>query len=297
MLAVTSTLDTLVSLYPPYLRPELEKAMPSLALEAGRLALEVLAAEANGIPYKTAIARPDFALMARVHHGLLDLLQWRLSPELREGVRYVVRRVAEGDVEPFRRVIFAMAARRGDPEAALARFMLFEAVRLNLYVRTWDSPQLEAWGCIDRIEDDAERIVSQLLNVPEMFEEDTRPLNVLVAESLLRLHIDASNVMDVLRQHVGDVIDDMMLMTDATRIVRALDAPDAAAFRPMKAPEPLGSQQIADRFPWHFPSANAVEKRRSRFRARFDPDEPPEPSGNRLIDVLADAVREEETEK
>lgn len=297
MLTVTRALGSILSLYPPTLRTELESAMPVLGLAAGRLALEVLDAETKGLSYGEAVEQPTFPLMAKIHFGLLDQLQCRLTPPIIEGIKTLIEHAADGDFDQARKVIFAIATRHEDPEAALARFLLFEAIRLNIYVRTWHAPHLEVWGCIARAEDEAQEVLKALLDVPEMHDDDCRPLNVLVIEMLGRLQRDEAQMMRLLREHVGDVIDEMVVLTEATQVVRAFDAPTAAVFRPGRSAEPLGSQRIADRYPHHFTSANAVDKRRSRFREGFDPDEPPAPSGDRLIDILREAIEREEDVK
>ena len=176
-------------------------------------------------------------------------------------------------------------------EEALARFFLFQAVRLNLYLNTWTEPQLEAWGSLRRVEEKAETIVRELLNVELMLHPDVRPLHVLVKEALIHLAIDAAGIEAALRENVQSFMEKMDLLTDAHGVVRELKAADAAVFRPGMTTEGLGSQRIADRFPHHFPSADAVDQRRSRFRRRFDPENPPASNGNRVIDVIFDTLR------
>lgn len=297
MLTVTGTFGAVLNFYPPALRAEVEAAMPQLTLEAGRLALEVLDAEAKALLYGTAVELPTFPLMARIHFGLLDQLHWRLSPLMIDGVKTLLDHATNGDFDPARKVLFVIAKRRSDPEAALARFLLFQAIRLNVYVRTWNMPHLEAWGCIGRAEAEAQQVLEALLDMSDTHQDDCRPLHLLVAEMLLRIQRDEVNTMRLLREHVGDVINEMVMMTDAVAVVRALDAATAAVFRPGRSAEPVGSQRIADRFPHHFRSANAVDQRRSRFRKQFDPNEPPQPSGDRLIDIVLEAIEREEGER
>jgi hypothetical protein len=87
-----------------------------------------------------------------------------------------------------------------------------------------------------------------------------------------------------------DIIEQMI---DATRAIRTLDAPNAAVARAEVFEEELGSQQIADRYPHHFPTANAVDLRRSRLRKAFS-------KGNvavhkdRFIDLILEELRDEE---
>lgn len=286
MLVVSNAFRSLAGFLPRGLRAEIENDLPSLSIAAGRLAMEILDAETNGLKYIDAIELPSYPLMARVHYGVLDTLQWRMPPQILGPLRTVCQSAARGDFDPFRKLIFDVATRRNDPEAALARFLLFQGIRLNLYIWTWEQPEFEAWGCLRQVEDEAQETLETWLMAPEIQDTEVRPLHILVADAVLQLGRRASRMTSLLRAHIRDVVDEMTLMTDATRLVRALDAADAAVFRPGHAKEKAGSQRIADRFPWHFPSANAVEQRRSRFRKKLKVDEPPTPSGDRLIDVI-----------
>ena len=151
---------------------------------------------------------------------------------------------------------------------------------------TWDYPHLEAWGCVESVEAEAEQYLREFLSLPNILDTEVRPLDVLIKEMFTRLAVEAIAQERLLREHVGEVIDQLALQVEATRMVRNLDAPDAAVFRPGASAEKFGSQRIADRYPHHFPSPNAVEQRRCRVRKSLDPDNPPNPSGDRLIDVI-----------
>lgn len=294
MLAVTDFFRTMLALFPRDLRSEVESCLPALGRAARRLADEVFEAESQGLTYIEAIEHPTFPLMARVHHGVLDTLQWRFPPRALEGLRLVCRSAARGEFDPFRRLLFVVAGRKDDPDAALARFLIFQAVRLNMYLWTWKKPEVEASGCLTSIEEDAQKLLDDFLACPDVAAEDVRPLNVLVAEVLVHLGRKVTAKARLLREHVGDVIREMIDDTEALRMVRALPAADAAVFRPGRSPEPLGAQRIADRYPWHFPSANAVDQRRSRLRKRLDPDSSPVASGDRLVDLLLSELEGEE---
>lgn len=289
---VVSALKSLTNLFPSHLRTEVENDIPALSLAAGRLAMEVLDAELNGLKYLDAVEHPNYPLMARVHHGVLDTLQWRMPPQMLGTIRTVCKSAARGDFDPFRKAFFNLATRKNDPEAALARFFLFQGIRLNLYVWTWNQPEVEASGCLAEIENEAQQCLEKWLNEPEMQEPDLRPLNIVVADAIAQLGVRTSRMANLLRRHVGDVVEQIIDMAEATRLVRAMDAADAAVFRPGRSKEPLGSQRIADRFPWHFPSANAVEQRRSRIKRKIKTDQLTSEGSSRLIDVILDETKE-----
>jgi hypothetical protein len=281
------------SFLPEPLRQQLEREMPAISVSLMRLALEVVAAEQQGISYRDACERIDFPQMASVHHGLLDQLQSQPPQHLRAFIRTLIDRAEAGDFDSARKLLFEIAC-RADAEAAFARFLLFQAVRLNLYFNTWELPLFEAWGSIDRVERKAERVLRELLDLEEMHHRDVRPLHVLVKEMLMHLEIDADLVRERVRQRLGGFVEKAEMLACAHGHVRALDARDAAVFRPGRSPEKLGSQRIADRYPHHFATANAVDQRRRRLRRRQDPDQLPVPSGDRLIDIMLDAVKDKE---
>jgi hypothetical protein len=56
-------------------------------------------------------------------------------------------------------------------------------------------------------------------------------------------------------------------------------------FAPGRSDAPIGSQQIVDRYPDHFASANALEQRRSRLRKK---GATLETHDDRLVDYLID---------
>ena len=225
--------------------------------------------------------------MGRVHYGLADLLQWRLTPELREALQELARHAEAGEFDDARRLLFIVAFRRRDPEAAIARFLLFEGVCLNVLLATWDRPDVETVGALAEVVEEAQTVVDELLAVPAMYQEDVRPLHVLVAEMLIRLEQRHAGKVTAIRNQVGDFLQDLSEQGEATRLVRSLYAPYASVFLPGPFPEKFCSHQIADRYPWHFPSANAVEQRRSRLRTRLRGcDWLVEPRGDRVVDLL-----------
>jgi len=285
-------LDQLVTVvadvFPTSHRAQLEAAWPGVRLSARRLALEVADAESRDLRYCDAVERVDYPLMARMHFGLLDLLQSKLPPDARALLRAVLAAADAGRCDTGRKLLFEIA-RRPDADGALARFLLFQAVRLNLYVQTWNEPRLEGWGVLAHIEQKAERVLRELLAIDELHHPDVRPLPVLIAEMLMHLTREAATLQHQMARLLPDFVDECELLSHAHAMVRALDARDAAVFRPgAGGPEPLGSQRIADRYPHHFASANAVDQRRHRAR-RDRGDDPPAPSGERLIDALRDA--------
>jgi hypothetical protein len=141
-------------------------------------------------------------------------------------------------------------------------------------------------GVLEEMEDKAELVLRELLNVGDMVEPDVRPLNVLMAEMMIHTSQAVKERFRRATDEFGAEFTELMTNAEALGRVRRLDARDAVMFTtPGSAEGPVGSQQIADRYPQHFPSANALEQRRSRFLKKGAPTEAPE---DRLIDLLID---------
>jgi len=288
MPGIAGIVRSFLRFYPGALRHWLEQQIPMIGLQAARLAAEVMTAETDGVPYAKAVESASFPLMGRAHFGLSDLLQHRVSSDSRALIRTLLQEAASGAFEEDRRLLFALA-RRDDLEAAAARFFLVEAVRLNLLIGTWDQPEAEASGALDATMELAQTVLEDLLSDVDAFDEDARPLHLLIAEMFVNLGAEMAEREPLLRDRLGAIIAEVIEAVEATRLVRSLDAADAAAFKPGGFPEGLGSQRIADRYPWHFPSANAVEQRRSRVRKQnSDEAEVTLGRGDRFIDVLLD---------
>jgi hypothetical protein len=294
MLVVTETVRSLLSLYPPSFHAEIEASLPSLSLQAQRLAMEVESAELEGIPYAEAVDRPDYPLMGRLHYGVRDLLQWHVPPAIREIFEALGRRAAEGGFDSLRRSLFA-AARRNDKESAVMRFVFYEMIGMNLLLATWDNPGVEVSGSLDRVQADVQQQLEARLAMPEMHEADVRPLHVLVAEAMWRLHEDAENSS---RFQLEETIAELVEIAQTTQIMRSLEAPDAAALRIGRDDETLGSQRIADRYPWHFPSRNSVDQRRARLGKKFRKEGALALSaeGVRVVDIMRGTSKKESSQ-
>ena len=289
---VLDVVRALAKHYPPWIQAELESGLPSIELEATRLALEVVQAERDAVPFAVAVRRIDFPLMGRVHFGLEDLLQHRLPPEFRAVVANLAAATKRGEFDEWRRSLFLAAARR-DIQGALFRFILHEANNLDLLVATWTQPEFEVLGTLSKLEHDGETILKdQLASVP-MQADDVRPLHVLFAELFLRALADAQDVARVVGEQ-EDAMAAVLKLIDATNAARALDAPNAALLRRDALEEDIGAQELVDRYPWHFNSVDAVYQRRSRLCRDFADGEPPfVTDGSRLIDLILEHAQED----
>jgi hypothetical protein len=275
-------------MFPAALQSEMERELPILALQAHQVGVAVLLAEGQGLRFSDAVKRPEFLVMGRIYFGASNLLQWQLPLFVQKVLRDVLHRTVDGDFEPARRLLFAIASRKDDAEAALWRFLLWVAVRFNLLVLTWHDPGVEARGSLLDVEDQAETTLRELLGntSADVLVPDVRPLHVLMADVLLELALYDQMVADGLVQ-VQSELKEVLVNAEALEKIRGMDARTAAMFHPGPCEEGLGSQQIADRYPQWFPSANALDQGRSRVLRRRTKVVP---QNDRFIDVVLDVM-------
>jgi hypothetical protein len=267
--------------YPQSLHESIERELPTLGLQAYQLGLEVLVSEQQGIKFSAAVTRADCLKMGRVYFGASNLLQWRLPPSVFGALKELLNHAINGALNPARSLLFAIAG-RNDPEGALCRFLIWTAVRVNLLVLTWDKPGVEIRGSLDEADNEAEAVLRRMLDAGGFNELDARPLHELVAEMMVYLSILDRALVCALNEF-GSEMRELLINTEGLEMVRRLDAPAAAVFRPGRSDGPLGSQQIADRYPQYFASANVVEQRRCRtLRQSLSIEQP----GDRLIDLI-----------
>lgn len=282
---VATVVRDIATFYPDQIRQQIEAALPTLTIEAFQLAAEVLHAEQVGLMYAQAIVHPNYPKMERVYFGLMNTLQWRLPPEVEDALSAMLTHSDGGGFDPMRRDLFATAARENDPEAALCRFFIWLAVRVNLLVLTWEVPQVEALGTLDAMDVKAETVMREYLVEAATWAVEVRPLHVLVAEMFLHTTAAVRKKVRAAIEEYGAELTEIGVNANALAEARALDAKDAVVFMPGRFAGPPGSTQIMRRYPQHYASANAVEQRRHRLRARRRPSKTPD-GVPRLIDLV-----------
>ena len=260
-------------------------------LPLARLSLEVIDAESRSIPFRDAARlATEFPVLSRTHFGLQDLLQYELSVEELRAVRALLDQFAPLDFESARRGLFLAAAAGPGPEAAAARFFMYQAIRLNVVLGTWQGGEdIEAMGALAEMEMHAETRLREALDDAAMLHEDVRPLHVLVAEAFVDLHALWADWVGRSQPWSQEAAARFDIRRSAARRARASGAHEAAILRAAveSADEGAraGSQQIADRHPTLFGGANAVDQRRSRMKACIHSGTDPAPR-TRLVDVL-----------
>lgn len=80
--------QVLLPFLPSSERQSVEQELPTLALLAHQLGVDVLVAEQQGLPYGEAVKRPEFLKMGRVYYGACNLLQYQLPPRDAQGTEY-----------------------------------------------------------------------------------------------------------------------------------------------------------------------------------------------------------------
>lgn len=284
--------EQLLALYPGELVGEVKESLEELAGHVAVLASEVAAAEEAGVSFADAVRRDaEFPMMARVHAGAIDLLQLELRADERQAVEAAVAHAATPGLDEARRRWFLAAADGGALEAPLMRFLLFQAVRLNVWVATWaDGAVLEASGTLRDLDEAAERDLRDRLAMIDMRDPAVRPLQVLVAEALQRTEL----LWQARRAELAAATRTQHELFEAVRaaaaVARELGAGDAALVRNEIAGvvdgEQLGSRELAERSPLALPSQNGTDQRRRRLLARLRDGDPPEPNGPRVIDIV-----------
>ena len=203
--------EKFVSLYPSSVQPQ---------VEAAQLAMEVLHGERSGVEFSETVDRPaDWPLMSRVQYGLLDILPLEMLREAQAILSTVIANCERWDgIEDLRRLIVCRAANDDDrTESALARFTLYQIIRLNLWAASWDTPEVEALGCMATLDREAEGRLRERLRQQELFDENIRPLHVLVADALCHLleHFEAiRDETKLLDPDLASLIEDLIDATD-----------------------------------------------------------------------------------
>ena len=290
--------DQLLAGLPTEVRELARKGLHDLEAPAARLALEVVDAERADNPFaKAARQATRFPLISFLHFGMQDALQYELPKELLEPVRDALRQMLPVDFTNPRRVIFAAAvAAEGGPLGAIARLFLYEAIRLNLTIATWErGADLEASGCLLAMEDEAERTLRDALKEPAVAAPDAQPLNYLVADAMAKLLRLWDEYAATISRCTAEYRAHFDRLVEVAEVAQQSGAAQAAVVRaalalPLEA-EKVGSQQTLDRHPLLFKSTNAVDKTRSRLTAAVAKGLPA--PRTRVIDLLLEIAVED----
>ena len=201
-----------------------------LQTELDRLADEALRARDEGLSLLRAVRDPRFPALQGFHQGLRDALFVEIPEELEPWAQAATDGPGNSPLQHML-VDFARAGdddRRSALQAALAELLVFEAVRLRLFVTAFRSDEFEVLGGeesdVDAI---AHAEVRALLHLPELGDPDVRPLNVLLASASVALARDASERAEELRDTGEDTREELRMRARLRAALRELRLPEA----------------------------------------------------------------------
>jgi hypothetical protein len=177
-----------------------------------------------------AVRDPRFPALQNFHQGLRDALFLEIPEELEPWARLA----AAGAGNPPLQHMLVDFARGGDDDrrsalqAALAELLVFEAIRLRLFVTAFRSDEFEVVGGeesdIDAI---AHAEIMTLLHRPELADPDVRPLTVLLAAASVSLARDAQSRAEELRGTGEDTREELRMRARLRAALRELRLPEA----------------------------------------------------------------------
>lgn len=226
---------------------DMDHGLAHLEVELQRLALDAHAAIAQGIPFADAtLDFENYPHLARAHAALDDILTLSLPPELETWVRKLLGTPEPPTFEGMRTALVATAADPSRPlQKALARFLLFEGVRLQLVVMVKWFPKETigvgvGLGALSRIAEDR---IQVWLAAEDPVPADTRPFHILVAAALHAFDEHVGELRSSLASLKNDFIEALRRQADIETFLNEMDATDALLFRNELAPE-LGEQKL-----------------------------------------------------
>jgi hypothetical protein len=179
------------------------------------VACDVADAIDRGLNLAEAVRSPDFPRLVAFHQALRDALLVEIPDELGPLLATHAHAPSGAPAEntpliDLQRIFVshAQAAPGEHPSqrlhAALAEFLLFQAVRLRLLITAWSSDDFESLGGEEQdIDDIACEEVAEMLTHPSLAEPGVRPLVVMLAGASLSLSQDVHQRAEALRL-VGD---------------------------------------------------------------------------------------------
>jgi hypothetical protein len=219
---------------------EFEAGLVHLEAEVQRVAVDAYSAQRRGVPlYDAANDFVNYPQLARVHAAADDILTLSLPPHLVEWVQSLLSMPEPPAFDGMRMALVAAAADSLHPyRQALARFALFEGVRLNLVLMAKWYPHetlgvgLEL-GDLDRI---AEARVSEWLADGLAVPDDVRPFHVIVSAAVQSLSAHAEELRAGLAHLQRDFLEAAQYRAAVEERLSEFDVRDALLIRNAMAP-------------------------------------------------------------
>lgn len=252
---------------------ELDEGMDDLRDGLQQIGLEARRAERNGVAFSDAVKQDNFLYLKKLHLGIMDILTLQLSREL-VGLMSKIVKMPTPPPWDFVRVLLAKeaCAPQNTTRRAIARFLLFQIIRLNLVVLTWESASGMLASGIE--EEELERIAEgnlhKMLQHPEDLNEEIRPDVLLTAASMMQLQELQQLMVRELQKVAAHLAHWYQRRAMLETQLRQMDARDAVLVRNFFAPaweeQRLQVERIMELHPLLYENSSraAVDKRMSR---------------------------------
>jgi len=276
---------------------EFEAGLAHLETEVERVALDAHAAQRRGLSLSNAVQDfVNYPQLARLHASIDDILTLSLPPQLFGWVQMLVSTPEAPSFDMMRTAVVAAAADSHHPRRqALARFALFEGVRLNLVLMArWFPDETLGVGLdMDELDKIAEDRVEHWLAEDLALHNDVRPFHVIVAAAVHALNDRADELRAGLALLQRDFFEAVQRRAAVERVLSEMDVRDALLIRNELAPA-LDEQRFTVE---HLQerhtvlggvSRNALDQRMKRIRAKLK-SAPPRRSVA-LLDLLRESA-------
>ncbi len=199
-----------------------------------RVGLDALTASTSGVSFSQAAQeRENFPFLRRFHLGVTDILHWTIPRELLPAIEKLLAGpppISPATLESLARV--ALGRDTAPAEAALLRFLVFQAIRINLVVAASMAEKefTEAGARLSEIDVIAEQNLDWLAKNAESLGPEERPLQTLVAlgmEGLLRHVNELKTVLLQLKTEVGEPTRIEVHQSKFEAYLRSMDLTDA----------------------------------------------------------------------
>lgn len=253
MLQLTENLDGILrameldTVLPP---ENWERGIAHVKSELRRLAVDAETAVARGLKFSDAVTDfENFGILARCHAAVDDVLTLSLPTELIQWVLRVVSRLdeLESQLDDVTEDLVQMAAFQGpiaDPAPALAKFLLFEMVRLQLILLARRNPH-EFFGRGLELEDlsvIAEKQVETWLK--EAVPVDVRSRLVMQAAACLELASRVTEMKEELIRVQNELVERFAARARLEEQMLGMEPSDSLMVRNAFAPD-FGLQQLS----------------------------------------------------
>ncbi len=226
---------------------DFEEGLVSLESELERVALDAYTATRQSVCFAKAVHDWDnYPYLARLHSALDDILTMSLPPTLERWITELLSSPEPPSFRETRRALVQEAASGVNPRLrALARFALFESVRLNIVLMARWYPD-ETFGVgleLQELDKIADEQVTEWLSQDPAAPEHTRPLLLIVVSALERLTIKSVDLRDALRGLQADVVAELKTRAAIEAALADMDVRDALLIRNYAAPY-FGEQKL-----------------------------------------------------